>query len=175
MKPITVKDHTIAIDEDRGSIAISAPSGPALLEITLTPAGPLVRLSGAEVEINAPKRIALTTDRFELAAKEAELRIAGDLHEEVGGDVHRSAEGTSSLVGRDVRLTAPVGEITLDANDDVDVRGERVRLNCDDPPMPKSWEEHDRRRALAASAKDSPRLLEGNAVYRGEPAPADDA
>jgi len=145
MKPIELKDHAIVIDEERGAIEICAPSGPCLLEVTITPEGPRVRLSGAQIEIAAPERLTLATKHFELKAERADIDVAGELRERIGGDAIRTTKGTAALIGRDVRLKAPTGEVTIDANDDVDVRGERVRLNCEDPPMPQSWEEHDRR------------------------------
>lgn len=147
-KLLKLSNHTIALDEERGSVAISGPSGAGVVEIALTAEGALIRVHAQDVTIAAPERLTLATDRFELRAREARFEIEGDLDERVGGASRRIAAGAASIAGHDLLIAAPEGEIRLQANDDVDIRGERVRLNCDDPPMPLTWEEHDRRRVL---------------------------
>lgn len=139
-----VNGNAVALDTEGGTITVSAPGGVCLLKVALTAEGPVLQFESAAIEM-AASRVAIKTDRFELAAREARVAIAGDLHEQVGGDVARLAGGTSSLSGRDVHIDAPIGEVRVHASDDVDVRGERVRLNCDDPPMPLSFEEHRER------------------------------
>ena len=63
-----------------------------------------------------------------------------ELDVQVSGNAVLAAQGAVTIGGRDVQLNAPGGEIALRANDDVDIKGERIRLNCDEPPMPLSWE-----------------------------------
>lgn len=135
--------HRVEIEEHRAgeTLTIRSSGGQAMLSVRLTDAGPVVTLSGAALEIAAAGSIALRCDHFDVRAGSASIDVAGDLVERVGGNATRQATGTSTLAARSVGIDAAPGGVSITANDDVDVKGERVRLNSEDPPMPLSWEE----------------------------------
>ncbi len=135
----------LAAEDGEERITVRAESGDCLVQIALTPDGPMIRLSGARLEIAASERLTLASEEVRIAAGALAIEVAGDVEERVGGDATRAITGASRLEARDVALVAQPGGMRLEANDDVDVRGERVRLNSDDPPMPATWEEHRRR------------------------------
>jgi hypothetical protein len=86
-------------------------SGELELSIVFTSGGPTLRVRAAELELEATRAIRMKCERFELEAE------------------------------REARIAAPRGTIALVANDDVDVKGERILLNADAQPIPASWEE----------------------------------
>jgi hypothetical protein len=135
--------HQIEIEERSAgeTLTIRSSGGQAMLSVRLTDAGPVVTLSGAALEIAAAGSLALRCDHFDVKAGSASIEVAGDLVERVGGDATRQATGTSTLAARSIGIDAAPGGVSIVANDDVDVKGERVRLNSEDPPMPLSWEE----------------------------------
>jgi len=134
------------------SLTLRARDGQCVLAIEITDQGTVLRLSGGALEINAAATLSLQAKHFELNADSAAINVGGDLVERVAGDACREVGGAASLLARDVGIEATRGGVTVQANDDVDVRGERVRLNCDDPPMPLTWEElRERQRALATT------------------------
>lgn len=135
----------LGAEDGEERITVRAVDGDCLVQIALTPEGPMIRLQGARLEIAADKSLTLASEEVRVKAGSLAIDVAGDLEERVGGDATRAIEGASHLAARDVALVAQPGGMRLEANDDVDVRGERVRLNSDDPPMPATWEEHQRR------------------------------
>ncbi len=97
-----------ALDEHHDEVTIVGPAGEVLLEIALTPAGPRLRFHAAELELDCRGSFEVRCDRFQV---------------ETTGDIVQRA-------GRDMRLEARRGDVEVCANDDVNLNGERVRLNC---------------------------------------------
>src|SRR5690242_7812294 len=118
------------VERASGSVVcLSSPSGPGAITIQFTERGPLVTLAAADVEIAAARTLRLTAEELVVKASTAVVGVEGDLLERVGGDaklhVRRNYELKSSTFG----LEAVRGGAIIKANDDVDVKGERVRLN----------------------------------------------
>lgn len=143
--------HRIAIQHAGETVVITSRDGDAMLTVELTERGPVLRLSGASLAIEATDELSLRCDTLAVEARQARFDIGERLHAEIGTDATLCAGGTMSLEGRCVSLAADPGGMWLRANDDVDIQGERVRLNCDDPPMPLEW---DRVAALARARDD---------------------
>jgi hypothetical protein len=69
-------------------LEVRSPSGEVEVKITLTAAGPVVRLRSARLELEAAEDVAVRCRRFEVqASDEVRLRAAGDVH--VNGEVVR--------------------------------------------------------------------------------------
>ena len=125
--------------------------GACVLTIRMTAEGPVLVMSGVAMEIAASRSLTLRAEELLVQAGRAQVEIAGDLVEQVGGDIHRSARGNLDVRARRVAATATAGDAVIRAADDVAITGERVRLNSDDPPMPLSMAEFEaRRRGLPA-------------------------
>jgi hypothetical protein len=93
------------------------------LEIVITPVGPVVRVRAQGVELEA--------------AGEMVLRCA-DFHVHARDSIALHAGGKVSLDAHAVRIEARVGTAVVRANDDVQLLGEHVLLNCDrEPPLPE--------------------------------------
>lgn len=117
--------RTISIDESTETVRFRAPSGACVLMVHMTDRGPVLAFAGAEIEIAADK-LSLRAEQLSIAAGQLSIETREDLR---------------MVAGRDLAVEARAGGVAIDANDDVEVRGERVRLNCDEPSMPSSWEQ----------------------------------
>ena len=127
----------VSIDETRETVRFRAASGACFLVVQMTEKGPILSFAGAEIELAADK-LSLRAEQLSIEATDLSIASRNDLR---------------VSAGRDLELAAPAGGIALEANDDVDVRGERVRLNCDEPPMPHSWDEVERRLAARSEVE----------------------
>jgi hypothetical protein len=85
--------------ESCDEITLRGPEGEILLEVVLTPAGPLLRFRAAQVQ----------------------LECAGDL---------KLRCGSFHVEATEIDIEASRGDVNVRANDDVNLNGERVRLNC---------------------------------------------
>ena len=128
-----------AAGEER--VEIRSAGGEMVLSLRLTDQGPVFSLAGASFEIAAAKSLSLSAETIHLAAR---------------GDLTMEAGATLRAGGRDVEMVAEPGQVSIRANDDVDIVGERVRLNSDDPPMPQSIEEHRVRHAVSFEPFSAP-------------------
>ncbi len=86
--------------EARDEVTIRGAEGEVLLEVVVTPEGPVLRFRAAQVQLDCQGAIQVRCERFEVES-------AGD-----------------------IKLAAQRGNVDLHANDDVNLNGERVRLNC---------------------------------------------
>lgn len=155
---ITPRAHTVTAASGRTieitehgpqeQIHVRAPDGQLVLSIRMTNDGPILSLSGVSLEIAAQKHISLRSETLAIQASgDATLDIGGSLHEQIRGNAIREAGRASIERAREVKVEASPGGVAIVANDDVDIKGERVRLNSDDPPMPLTWDEHRARQA----------------------------
>lgn len=148
-------------EEGAERIQIRSAEGQVLLSIRMTAEGPVLAVAGVSLEIAAARTLSLSCETLRVqAAGDAAIEVGGSLREAVRGSAVREAGKAARLTAREVKVEASPGGVEIRANDDVDIVGERVRLNSDDPPMPLSWEEHRTRQALA---KGQRRLAEGGA------------
>ena len=103
-------------------LQLRAPDGRICLKITLTPSGPEVEIASAALSIATSGDVKVACERFAVDARGGiALRAGGDLETEGFAQRHRATRG----------------DITLKANDDVTLDGERVRLNSPKDLSPK--------------------------------------
>jgi len=132
-KPAAVAAAEVPIG-DGWSAALSRQPGGALLRvargaddqaleivISLTADGPVVRARAAALEIETEHDLVARCDRFRVEARQSIELVAGD---------------TLAAQGRRVAVQATHGTARIEANDDVQLLGENVLLNCDRPPPP---------------------------------------
>ena len=105
------------------SLTVRSAEGWTELHVDLTPTGPVLRFTGAEVELRC--------DHFELDAREGIVeRCGGDVQRSTEGNVKETVRGDHSTEARIVDVRARRGDVRIKANDDVRLQGERVKLNC---------------------------------------------
>jgi hypothetical protein len=101
-------------EEKRDLLMVQAPDGRVCLKMVLSPEGPIV-----EVEAQA-LRLA-SAGEMRLDCEELAINVRKDVALRAGGVIESDA--------RAHRLRARLGDIQLQANDDVSLDGERIRLN----------------------------------------------
>jgi uncharacterized protein (DUF2345 family) len=94
------------------------------LEIVLTPQGPSLRVQAPSVE---------------LVAEESLTTRCKHLHLEASESVRLSTKGALEVDAAAVTVEAHTGAVKLHANDDVQLLGEQVLLNCERQPELPPW------------------------------------
>jgi hypothetical protein len=110
-------------------LQVVAPDGRLCVTIHLQPTGLRIELFGAELHAHARDRMHLRAAHVEIAAEES-LTLSS------GGTIHQRAAGEVRSEAFEHHLESTHGEITLVANDDVALDGERIRLNSPAPWLP---------------------------------------
>jgi hypothetical protein len=102
----------------------STQTGQAMLTISVGADGVSVRVAGASVVIEATEMLRLEAKRLVLAALQ-------ELVVESGGTAEMRIAGELSVAAAAQTLVSTEGDFRVQANDDVRLDGERIRLNCD--------------------------------------------
>ena len=122
---------TARVEQGEERVTIQSRDGLVELEVRLTPEGPVLRFRAADIELSSKGDVRVDCDRFEVrAAREIVHKTEGDLKQEVGGDASLHAGGELSQKARRARIEAERGDVEIEANDDVRLLGERIKLNC---------------------------------------------
>jgi len=112
-------------------IRIESPDGEVELTVTMTANGPVLRFRAADVSLAASGRVEVDCERFEVRARAGISHDSGgDLREVVAGDKLTKVRGTHAALARRTLIESKRGDVRLVANDDVEIVGERVKLNC---------------------------------------------
>jgi len=102
---------------------IIASDGMVSLSIHITKEGPVLKIGGGVLTIQAEGNLAIDAERVAIHSRKGmALTTGGNLHIEAAGDLHSKARGQT--------ITADLGNVDIKANDDVKLDGERIRLNC---------------------------------------------
>lgn len=121
---IVIGGHTLTVEHtaEGGVLRLLSPSGAKPIEIEVTPRGPILRL-GSGLAIAVAGKLDIAADEVSLHAhRDLSLRSEGTLHVQAAGDLTTEAEAQ--------RITARLGDVAVEANDDVLLTGERIRMNC---------------------------------------------
>jgi hypothetical protein len=125
--------RTVSIDTSNGAevVRFESPTGQIELQVTLTSEGPKLVFRAADVELKSTGTVAVDCKRFEVRAEEEITQTSGgDLKETVNGDRLSRVRGTSAALARRTLIESKRGDLRLVANDDVELLGERIKLNC---------------------------------------------
>lgn len=96
------------------------------MEIRFDANGPVISVRAPTLEIEATQRISTVCDTFSVHARQG-ITLHSD------GDIRQSAAGRACVEARRVDVEASPGAIRLKANDEVQVLGEMILLNCEHP------------------------------------------
>jgi DNA/RNA endonuclease YhcR with UshA esterase domain len=103
-------------------ITLVARDGRITFSLHITPEGPLLQFEhGLTIEAG---------ESLELAGRRVSIRGAEGVSIESGGDATVEVAGDLTATARIQNLRARLGNVNVKANDDVRLRGERIRLNC---------------------------------------------
>lgn len=99
--------RTVAVDAaDPDAITVRAPDGVIELSVRFTAEGPVLRFASAAVELTATRSVSVACETFSVRAS-----------------------GSARIEGDAVEIESTRGDVTVKANDDARIYGERVRLN----------------------------------------------
>lgn len=110
-------------------INVTSPDGTFELAITFTPAGPVLRLSAAALELSCSGDLRLDCENLALSARSSMVISAGNLTERIAETQTSVVGGRSQLEAHAVGIRARLGDVVLDANDYVRATGEKILLN----------------------------------------------
>lgn len=112
-------------------VTIKSPSGQVELAVTLTADGPRLRFESAELELAATREVRVDCDRFTVRAKrDITHHAGGDFVQHIGGESRSEVRGKLTTRSLEACIEATRGNVNLEANDDVRLLGERIKLNC---------------------------------------------
>ncbi|WP_437664531.1 hypothetical protein [Sorangium sp. So ce1182] len=124
-----VEVRAAAGEEER--VTIRSASGEVELDVRLTASGPVLRIRAAELELSSPGAVRVDCDRFHVRAEHGIVHeTGGDLAQTVAGDATTRVRGELRAEARQATIEARRGDVQLVANDDVQLLGERIKLNC---------------------------------------------
>lgn len=158
-------------DGDVDVIRVRARGGECVLTVRVTDEGPVLSFAGAALEI-ATRSIDIACETLRVRSTAgADIEIGGDVKERVAGSVSQEIQGALMTQARSVAM-ASEGGVDVRANDDVSLKGERVLLNSDDPPLPLTWEEYQARHTERLKLQGGDReAAPGSDPAASEPAP----
>jgi len=120
--------HVVEIASNEGGATLrlrdTATSAGLEIEIGWSPQGPVARVRAARIDFETTADVSLRCNSFQVeAARGISLRAQGDL----------TASGAA------VAVEAREGRVVARANDDVQLLGEQILLNCDRTPEVPDW------------------------------------
>jgi hypothetical protein len=121
---MTLENYRLTVERDEGGalVRLSEISGGEALRVTIGPDGPTLHF-GQGLRVTVSGELAFTADRVAIHGREGvELRSGEDLVLECKRDLAMDA--------REHHIRARLGDVVVEANDDIKLDGERIRLNC---------------------------------------------
>lgn len=118
-------EHALEIRRagDHNVIRILSPDGRPGVSITLTAQGITLDVSGGDLTLKTTGALAIDADTVSLHGRNG-VAI------ESGGDAAIRAAGDIQSEGRSQEIKARLGSVSVKANDDVKLNGERIKLNA---------------------------------------------
>jgi hypothetical protein len=121
-------------------LVVRSPHGEIVLRIEVSDQGPVLSFSGADVVLEATRRLCLTANQLRIEARaDATLTVAGSLRQTVGGTHHTTVAGDERLEASNVELQASRGAVGVRALRRISLDGEHIGLNDDPLPRPFGW------------------------------------
>ncbi len=130
-KPLK-KGHALAIinENDCEVVQVRNAKGIALFSISISDEATTLTIEAENIELKASNKIAIAADVVQITAtSEVFMKSQGDLMQAVDGDTMMITQGDKQDVARIQNITSALGDVNIKANDDVKLKGERIKLN----------------------------------------------
>ncbi len=130
-KPLK-KGHALAIinENDCEVVQVRNAKGIALFSISISDEATTLTIEAENIELKASNKIAIAADVVQITAtSEVFMKSQGDLMQTVDGDNMLITQGDKQDVARIQNITSALGDVNIKANDDVKLKGERIKLN----------------------------------------------
>ena len=118
--------YSVNVDADGEQLVVRAPGGKVCVRIALTPEGPQVEIEAGSIALRSAGESALSGSRLTLEGREGIVLRSGT-------DMSIDVDGAMRSTALEHHIEATTGNIHVEANDDVKVDGERIRLNSPEP------------------------------------------
>lgn len=113
----------VTSEDEQDRVMLIGKTGRIELTLEITESGAKLVLDATDVAIRAKNKVAVECDTFDVAARQFTAR----------------ATESVTIEAPDAAVHATEGDLSLRANDDVKVNGERVLLNSDDDLRVPEW------------------------------------
>lgn len=113
-------------------VASASPAERLDVEIRFEASGPVVRARATALELDSPGNVTARCERFRIDAR-SDIELCAQ------GKLNVVAAEQLSMQAKRVLAEATHGRIQLQANDDVQLLGELILLNCDRVPPVPPW------------------------------------
>jgi uncharacterized protein (DUF2345 family) len=121
-------------------LRIHAGGGQLVLAVEVTDAGPILRVTGAVLQLEASRSLRMAAPEIAFESSGATTLCAGgDLVTVVGGDQHTRVSGAQRSEARAIELQASDGHVAVRARERIALDGEHIGLNDDPLPQPFGW------------------------------------
>jgi len=97
--------------------------GKASLSVTVTDQGPVLHLSGASLILQTEGNLAIDAKNVAIHGRES-VAFSTD------GNMNLQAKGELATKANAQSITADLGNVDIEANDDVAMKGLRIKMNC---------------------------------------------
>lgn len=132
--------YELASGPEGDRLTVRGRNGAVLLHVRMTDAGPVLSFTGADIEIAAARRLALSADDVSIEARRSmETHVEGDATHTVAGTRHTRVRGPDRLEAASVHLQANEGAVELRAVGTIAIDGQHIGLNDDPCPEPFGW------------------------------------
>lgn len=124
--------RSVEIDERGPSeqLTVRSAQGRLELRVRLTADGPVLDVEAVGLTLRSAGEVAVDCERFVVRTREdVAIEAGGSISARAAGDLDVDVAGESTHKALAVRVESKLGNVELEANDDVIVRGERIRLN----------------------------------------------
>ena len=124
--------HILVIEDklEGDEITLSNGKGTTLFTFTLSEDSTTLKVSAENIHFSAEKSIKITADDIEIeSSKDTKISCQGDLKSYTKGDTMMLSEGEKLDIAKIQTIKSDLGNVDIVANDDVTLKGERVKLN----------------------------------------------
>ena len=132
-KPLK-QGHSLTILDKKGSdvVQVRNAEGLTLFTIEITEQGTNLNIGAKNINLIAEDKLNLSGNEITIdSTKKTVLTSRGDYENKIEGNYNSETKGDSLNVAKTHTVKASLGDVKLQANDDIKLNGERVKLNCD--------------------------------------------
>ena len=132
-KPLK-QGHSLTILDKNGSdvVQVRNAQGLTLFTIEITEQGTNLNIEAKNINLVAEDKLNLSANEVTIdSRKKTILASMGDLESRIIGNHNTEVKGDSLNIAKTHLIKASLGDVKLQANDDIKLNGERVKLNCD--------------------------------------------
>jgi len=109
--------------QETSELTIVDADGRVNLSVTITPEGPVLHLTGGSLMLHTDGDLGINAKQIDLHGREG-VSLSTD------GDLNVHAQGEVAIAAKKQSITAELGNVDIKANDDVQLDGERIKMNC---------------------------------------------